>query len=561
MSKAVRRKTRKFGKLSVSVLLTVALLTSGVTTLASAEMFEKATLGNSGKYYTDYETHDEALEAAELLNEQIAEEGNVLLKNDGTLPMTVTHYVSVFGTAQDALIGGYGSVAESLEDAGFRVNPMLKSFYESDIYVSSSTSGSGFATGGQYIGTESLNFGAQVENSLSLYKDAAVIVFARNGGEGSDPSRVIAEQNDDSDNVDGWEHANLATDEYGNQYKHYLQLTDSEIELIEYVKARFDKIIIVLNTSNIMEMYNLQNDPDINAILLMERPGSTGVNALGRILSGEVNPSGRTGDEWYRDFSADPTWMNFGDNSQTGTITVDGTTVTSTNTNTFSYYGNATGITGVSYEEGIYIGYKYYESVYAEIIGGSVGIDIDGNLVAAGTEGIRTGLEAAEEWWSANVVYPFGYGLSYTTFEMEMGGVYTNASLTSHLPVTVDADDFAISVGSPANIDTLYVPVKVTNTGNYAGKQVVQIYVTAPYISGEVEKSYVKLVGYAKTEMLQPGASQTVIVSFNVQDMASFDYNDANNNGSTTYELDAGEYVIKLMDNAHDEVDSWSFTP
>lgn len=575
MNKVVKTKGRKAGKAMISALVAVALLTSGTTMLASADMREKATLGNDGKFYTDYNTHDEAMEAAEKLNEQIAEEGNVLLKNDGMLPMSVTNYVSVFGTAQDALIGGgKGSVAQSLEDAGFRVNPALRNFYESDEYANSgSTSGAGFSRGGAFIGTESLAFGPQVETSLSLYKDAAVVVFARNGGEGSDPARVTTEKNDDTDNVDGWEHENLAKDAEGNEYKHYLQLTDSELELLDYVKARFDKIVVVLNTSNIMEMYNLQNDPSINAILLMERPGATGVNALGRILSGAVNPSGRTGDEWYRDFSADPTWMNFGNNGQTGTVELTEQTtggwgrpsgtelvMASNNTNTFSYYDNATGITGVSYEEGIYMGYKYYETVYAEIINGSIAVDAAGKLVAKGTAGATTGQDAADKWWNANVVYPFGYGLSYTEFEMTMGALYTNESLSESLGATVTPDKFASSVGNPAEIDKLYVPVTVENTGNYAGKQVVQLYVTAPYTAGEVEKSYVKLVGYGKTDMLEPGESQTIVVSFNVQDMASFDYNDANKNEAKTYELDEGEYEIKLMDNAHDEIGSASFT-
>lgn len=543
MSKKLKAK-KVLAMLAASTLLA----TNGISSImaSAANMMDLGNLASGGMFYTDYETHAEALDAAKVLNEQIAEEGNVLLKNDGVLPMATTNYVSVFGTADDALIGGYGAVSDSLIEAGFRVNPALKNFYDKDAFKSSSTGGAGFATGGKNIGTESLAFGAKVENTFSLYKDAAVVVFSRNGGEGSDPVRVTAEKNSDEDNVNGWEHANLATDEEGNEYKHYLQFTDSENALLDYVKDRFEKVIVVINTSNAMEMYNLQNDPRINGILLMHRPGANGVSAVGKILSGAVNPSGKTGDTWYRDFSADPTWNNFGNNNQVNS------------TNTFSYTdGKAiSAITGVSYEEGIYVGYKYYETVWAEIEAGSIGVDENGKLVA---EGGATGKEAADAWWNANVVYAFGYGLSYTNFDMKMGAIYTDAKLANKLGAEVAPKKFASSVGNPAEVDKLYVPVTVTNTGKVAGKQVAQVYVTAPYTAGEVEKSYVKLVGYAKTDMLAPGESQTVVVSFNVQDFASFDYTDANGNDAYTYELDEGNYEVKLMSDAHNVVDSESF--
>lgn len=544
MSKKLNAK-KVLAMLAASTLLATSGLSSVMA--SAANMLELGNLASGGMFYTDYETHEEALEAAKVLNEQIAEEGNVLLKNDGVLPMATNNYVSVFGTADDAFIGGYGAVSDSLIEAGFRVNPALKNFYDKDAYKSSSTGGTGFATGGKNIGTENINFGAKVENTFSLYKDAAVVVFSRNGGEGSDPARVTAEKNSDEKNVNGWEHANLATDEEGNEYKHYLQFTDSENALLDYVTNKFDKVIVVINTSNAMEMYNLQNDPRINSVLLMHRPGINGVSAVGKILSGAVNPSGKTGDTWYRDFSADPTWNNFGNNGQ----------VNSTNTFSYAADGKAiSAITGVSYEEGIYVGYKYYETVWAEIVAGTIGVDEDGKLVA---EGGKTGKEAADAWYNANVVYSFGYGLSYTSFDMEMGAIYTDAKLANKLGAEVAPEKFASSVGNPAEVDKLYVPVTVTNTGKVAGKQVAQVYVTAPYTAGEVEKSYVKLVGYAKTETLAPGESQTVVVSFNVQDFASFDYNDANKNDAYTYELDEGNYEVKLMSDAHTLVDYETF--
>lgn len=592
MNKKVRAKRMSRAKSMIAVVAASALLATGSLSAltVSAASVEKGNLASAGKFYTDYATHAEALEAARELNVQIAEEGQVLLKNDGLLPMSTRSYVSVFGTGEDALIGGAGSVSQSLIDAGFKVNPALKAFYASDSYGSSS-GGNGFSSGGGNIGKESLEFGPRVETTFSLYSDAAVVVFSRNGGEGSDPARVINEKNDDSANINGWKHEALATAKDGGEYKHYLQLTDQENALLDYVHERFDKVIVVLNTSNIMEMYNLQYDERINAIISMDRPGATGVTALGEILSGAVTPSGKTAETWYRDFTADPTWYNFGNNIQTSKAVEfvtggggggggfgggfggggsSGPTAQGDNTNTFTFaQKNAKGedqvisaLTGVSYEESIYMGYKYYETVYAEIKEGNLYV-VDGKLAAAGSAE-QTGETVAEKWYNDNVVYPFGYGMSYTSFDMKMGKVYyvdDAAETVTELPATVAPADFASSVEKgEAKIKTLYAPVTVTNTGKVAGKQVAEIYVTAPYTKGEIEKSYVKLVGYGKTDLLQPGASQTIVVSFNVQDFASFDYNDANKNNHKNYELDEGKYEIKLMSDSHTAVATQEFT-
>jgi len=530
MNRKGKRLSVKFASVMVAGVMSVGLFGSAIS-VSAANHLEMYNLSSAGKFYTDYATLDEAKAAATELNQQIAAEGNVLLKNSGILPMSTGNYVSVFGCAEDNMTGGQGSVSTSLMEAGFKVNPTLKAFY---------------ASRKNTIRSETTDFGAQVENSLSLYNDAAVVVFARAGGEGSDQARVTGEENDDSKNINGWEHENLGEQD-GKTYQHQFMLSNSENALLDYVTARFNKVIVVLNTSSIMEMYNLQNDDRIGGILLIQRPGNFGVSAVGKILSGEVNPSGKTGDEWYRDFSADPTWMNFSNNNQVGS------------TNTFSYNGqNLSAITGISYEEGIYVGYKYYETVYAEIAAGSIGTK-DGKLVAATAEGALTGAEAAQAWWNENVVYPFGFGLSYTTFESTMGDIYVDAALKTKLGATVEASAFNSSVGNKAQYDKLYVPVTITNIGIKAGKQVAQVYVTAPYTAGGIEKSYVKLVGYAKTDLLQPGASQTLVVSFNVQDFASFDYTDANENTFRTYELDKGTYEVKLMADAHNEIAKKTF--
>ncbi|MBO7364538.1 MAG: fibronectin type III-like domain-contianing protein, partial [Lachnospiraceae bacterium] len=213
------------------------------------------------------------------------------------------------------------------------------------------------------------------------------------------------------------------------------------------------------------------------------------------------------------------------------------------------------GFKGIDYDEGIYVGYKYFETVFAEIAAGNIGYD-----AATGTivkEGGETGPEAAEAWWQYAVVYPFGYGLSYTTFEQSFESLYYLDGKTKvELSGDVDGDDlFSSAAGSEAKVKTLYADVLVTNTGDVAGKQVVQIYVTAPYTAGGIEKAHVSLVGFAKTGMIRPGKSEKVTVAFNVQDAASFDYNDINENEFCGYELEAGEYIIKVMEDSHRVLD------
>ncbi|MBO7364163.1 MAG: glycoside hydrolase family 3 C-terminal domain-containing protein, partial [Lachnospiraceae bacterium] len=292
------------------MLKTLKKATSIVLALAmSLTMFVSGTVGASallldkgGIYQTDFDTREDALAAADELNTLLAAEGDVLLKNDGTLPLFGGEKISVFGGMQRNLVGASGDkLLDVLRAEGFRVNPALEGFYSSN----------------GTIGTERINFNQKQEQSLDLYNDLAIIVLSRTGSEGADPNRVTNEIEDDMDaegNDYGWRHEALG--HYGafengkgyvisdpdNYYKHYLEITDSEEELLAYVKARFSKIVVILNTSNAMEMANLQNDDAINAILWIGRPGSTGLKALGQILTGEVNPSGKLVDEWNRDF-------------------------------------------------------------------------------------------------------------------------------------------------------------------------------------------------------------------------------------------------------------------
>ena len=572
----MKSKTRSKGKGLLTLGLSLALVCSlGL----SATMASAGTLG--GKYYSDYTSYDEALEAAGEINLEVAEEGNVLLKNDGTLPLTGKEYVSVFGVSSAVLVGGSsntnsvangpdvsdrGAIYDSLSDVGFRVNPILADYY--------STLG-----GAENIGNEVTEFSAAVESTFNMYNDVAVIVFSRNAGEGSDAETVTdeAEDNDYLGEDQGWKHEALYTSDSKQagstvteegaaykadgktEYKHYLQLTESEEDLIEYVEGRFDKVVVVLNTANAMEVYNLREDPQINAILLMGRPGETGHMSVGKILSGLVNPSGKLVDEWNTDFTADPTWYNFGYGVQVGSENMyrDGnasTTATSNpdkaNTDVWGGSHDQEVYYGTDYEEDIYLGYAYWETYYYEYYQ---------SLVSAGD---GQAAAKANEWWEANVAFAFGSGLSYTSFSFNIeddqiyatgnNGVVKDFDLASGDLETL----FASEEGSPAQVKTLYIPVTVTNTGSVAGKEVVEIYVSAPYDeeTAPLEKSFVTLVGYAKTDELAPGQSQTLDVQVNVQDFSSFDYDNKNNAGGTGYELEAGKYTIRAMNTSHYDV-------
>lgn len=437
----------------------------------------------------------EAFANAQEVNLKLAEEGFVLLKNENAaLPMNKGARISVFSkNSVNLSYGGSGSggfdtsnnknLYESLNDAGFVTNPTLKRFYESSQSGPVRTANSSDLDNGdnQKIATAETpqsKYTDAVRNSYADYSDAALVVITRIGGEGFDLPRY---QGDSEGAV--------------SPDSHYLELDQNEIDLLTAVTdGTFKRVVVVFNTPSSFEATFLKDSAyaafadKIDAAVWIGFTGSNGITALGEILNGDVNPSGRLVDTWAADFTKNPSFVNFGTGCLPDT--------------TDKYDGGM--YYSVDYEEGIYVGYRYYE-----------------------TRGETDG----EDWYNANVVYPFGYGLSYTTFNWTVG----------------DASASEIELGT-----TITVPVTVKNTGSVAGKDVVQLYASAPYTLDGIEKAHKVLVGFAKTKLLQPGESETVTVSFDPYSAASYDYRDANSNGFSGYELEAGEYTLYVSRNAHE---------
>lgn len=440
------------------------------------------------------QSKQEAFENANKKNVELCEEGFVLLKNeDAALPLSKGANVSVFGkNSVNLSYGGSGSsgfsgvtyktIYDSLEAAGFSTNKALKDFYENDKQsgdkraANSSDLDSG---GNQMIATAETPqsmYTQAIKDSYSKYNDAAIVVITRIGGEGFDLPRY-----------QGSTAGAVSAD------SHYLELDKNELDLLAAVcNGGFEKVVVVFNIPSAFEAAFLKDDK-IDAALWIGFTGGEGITALGEILCGDVNPSGRTVDTWAADFTADPTFVNFG----TGPTPDD-----SDKYDAGLYYF-------VDYEEGVYVGYRYWETRV---------------------------LTDGEEWYKNSVVYPFGYGLSYTTFDWEV--------VSSKETVTIERDK------------NITVEVKVTNTGEVAGKDVVELYCELPYFNGEIEKPAKVLVGFAKTEEIRPGKSDTVSITFDPYSAASYDYRDANGNGEACYELDEGNYKLLIAKNSHETVDS-----
>ncbi len=496
-----------------AVLLSVPIVTNSLSLVFGGERANITEDNRTEWYDRQYASKEEVLDAANDFVIEVEKEGIVLLKNENdALPLSGKDaHISVFGkNSVNIVYSGSGSASsnsstaqrtlyESLEAAGISYNETLKSFYED-----SGKSGKGrpenpAMTSGQRLpgfGTGETpmdSYTPDVVDSYAGYQDAAVVVFSRIGGEGFDLPRAMAES------FNGAAVAGASAD------SHYLELDENEKALLEHVKENFSKVIVVLNVGTTMEIPELKADEDIDAILWIGFPGATGIMALGQILTGtdtegnQISPSGHTVDTWAADFTMDPTWYNTGIyGSEYG--------------NRYLYNGETTDYAFVNYEEGIYVGYRYYETRGYE----------------------EAAADPQSVWYENSVVYPFGYGLSYTEFDWDVSfGTDSGSGITAD--------------------DTLEVSVTVKNTGDYAGKDVVELYYSAPYDyeGPAIEKSHVVLGDFAKTDILAPGEEQTLTLTLDVEDMKSYDYADANENGFSGYELEAGEYRIIIGSDAH----------
>ena len=439
------------------------------------------------------ETNEEAAEVAE----EIMEDGIVLLKNESLLPLNETKKLNIFGWESiNPAYGGAGSggindlydivsLNQGLENAGFSINQELVDFYNN--YGADNPEMSIQKQSWTLPEPPVDTYSDELIKSAKEYSDVAVVVLSRKAGEGHNdiPMDVRKAAYDNN------------SDEYDDfpEGEHYLQLSQTERDMVDMVCSNFDNVIVVYNGANQFELGFADEHPQIKSVVWCPGTGNVGFNALGKVFSGEVNPSGKTPDTFIYDMTTAPWWNNAEKTEYTNLADL---AVEGMNAGTAQVYAPAF----TNYVEGIYVGYKYYETAAQE---GAIDYD-------------------------KTVQYPFGYGLSYTEFEQKMG--------------ELKEKDGQISVD-----------VEVTNTGDVAGKDVVEVYYKPPYTNGGIEKSSANLIEFAKTDLLQPGESQIVTATFSIEDMASYDENNAK-----AYVLEKGDYVISINSDSHTVLDQKTYT-
>lgn len=439
------------------------------------------------------ETNEEAAEVAE----EIMEDGIVLLKNESLLPLNETKKLNIFGWESiNPAYGGAGSggindlydivsLNQGLENAGFSINQELVDFYNN--YGADNPEMSIQKQSWTLPEPPVDTYSDGLIKSAKEYSDVAVVVLSRKAGEGHndipmDVSKAAYDNN--SDKYDDFPEG-----------EHYLQLSQTEKDMVDMVCSNFDDVIVIYNGANQFELGFVDEYPQIKSVVWCPGTGNVGFDALGKVFSGEVNPSGKTPDTFIYDMTTAPWWNNGEKIEYTNLADM---AVEGMNAGTAQVYAPAF----TNYVEGIYVGYKYYETAAQE---GAIDYD-------------------------KTVQYPFGYGLSYTEFEQKMG--------------ELEEKDGQISVD-----------VEVTNTGDVAGKDVVEVYYKPPYTNGGIEKSSANLIEFEKTNLLQPGESQTVTVTFSIEDMASYDENNAK-----AYVLEKGDYVISINSDSHTVLDQKTYT-
>ena len=439
------------------------------------------------------ETNEEAAEVAE----EIMEDGIVLLKNESLLPLNETKKLNIFGWESiNPAYGGAGSggindlydivsLNQGLENAGFSINQELVDFYNN--YGADNPEMSIQKQSWTLPEPPVDTYNDELIKSAKEYSDVAVVVLSRKAGEGHNDIPMDVKKAAYDNN----------SDEYDDfpEGEHYLQLSQTERDMVDMVCSNFDNVIVIYNGANQFELGFADEYPQIKSVVWCPGTGNVGFNALGKVFSGEVNPSGKTPDTFIYDMTTAPWWNNAEKIEYTNLADM---AVEGMNAGTAQVYAPAF----TNYVEGIYVGYKYYETAAQE---GAIDYD-------------------------KTVQYPFGYGLSYTEFEQKMG--------------ELEEKDGQISVD-----------VEVTNTGDVAGKDVVEVYYEPPYTNGGIEKSSANLIEFAKTDLLQPGESQTVTVTFSIEDMASYDENNAK-----AYVLEKGDYVISINSDSHTALDQKTYT-
>ena len=487
MSKEKRFLVR--GEAAIAMLLAVVICVSMICFGPMATLIGLAT----GSGTISNETNEEAAGVAE----EIMEDGIVLLKNESLLPLNETKKLNIFGWESiNPAYGGAGSgginglydivsLNQGLENAGFSINQELVDFYNN--YGADNPEMSiqkqSWTLPEPPVDTYSDKL---IKNAID-YSDVAVVVLSRKAGEGHndipmDVSKAAYDNN---------------SDEYDDfpEGEHYLQLSQTERDMVDMVCSNFNNVIVIYNGANQFELGFTNEYPQIKSVVWCPGTGNVGFNALGKVFSGEVNPSGKTPDTFVYDMTTAPWWNNAEKTEYTNLADM---AVEGMNAGTAQVYAPAF----TNYVEDIYVGYKYYETAAQE---GAIDYD-------------------------KTVQYPFGYGLSYTEFEQKMG--------------ELEEKDGQISVD-----------VEVTNTGDEAGKDVVEVYYNPPYTNGGIEKSSTNLIEFEKTNLLQPGESQTVTVTFSIEDMASYDENNAK-----AYVLEKGDYVISINSDSHTVLDQKTCT-
>ena len=482
--KKLKTAKRKFVRAQAGIAIFLALVLT-VNMICFIPMSSLITLA-MGKGTITEETSKEATD----LVQKIAEEGIVLLKNeDNILPLNQTNALNVFGWAStNPCYGGTGSgslsdayetvsLLQGLENAGFKLNTELSDFYTE--YRADRPEVGMFAQDWTLPEPTVDSYTDEMIQNAKEFSDTALVVITRVGGEGADIPTDVSKvtYTDNSKDYKDFEEG-----------EHYLQLNKTERNMLEMVCSNFDNVVVVYNGANAMELGFVNEYPQIKGALWCPGTGQAGFSAFGEILNGSINPSGKTIDTFVKDLTTTPTWNNFGvfdyDNMDEFKVPA-------------SQFSPEAVPSFVNYVEGIYVGYRFYET--------------------AAKEGLIN--------YDDVVLYPFGYGLSYTSFEQKMGAIKEKDG-----SITFD--------------------VTVTNTGSVAGKDVIEVYYNPPYKNGGIEKATANLIAFDKTNTLQPGESETVSISIAVEDMASYDHKN-----EKAYILEAGKYEISINKDSHTVID------